>query len=60
MRCGDGANRPCRSSVRLGREKNPSVISAEAPSSMYKVATPGHVTVNADSDPAAGTSNRSV
>ena len=34
----------CRRSRRLGREKNPSVISAELPSSTSSVVTPAHVT----------------
>ena len=56
MRGGDGEIRRNPTLARLGREKKPSVISADAPSSISRVVTPAHVTVSAESGAAAGTS----
>ena len=44
--------------ARPGREKKPSVISAEEPSSRSSVVTPSHVTVSGAPDSATGTLNR--
>ena len=46
MRGGDGAIRPSPTAASAGREKKPSVISADEPSSISSVVTPAHVTVS--------------
>ena len=56
MRDADGAIRPSPTVARLGREKKPSVITADAPSSMSSVVTPAQVTVSGASGDASGTS----
>ena len=56
MRGSDGEMRRSATAARLGREKKPSVISADEPSSISSVVTPAHVTVSGESGAAAGTS----
>ena len=56
MRGSDGEMRRTPMVPRPGREKNPSVISVDEPSSISSVVTPAQVTVSTESAPAAGTS----
>ncbi len=56
MRGTDGEMRRVPTAARLGREKNPSVINAETPSSISSVVTPAQVTVTGLSAVAAGSS----
>ena len=56
MRGADGDNGRNPTSSRLGREKKPSVISAESPSSISSVVTPAHTTVSDALGSADGTS----
>ena len=56
MRGADGDSRRNPTSSRPGREKKPSVITADAPSSISSVVTPAQVTVNGASGPAVGAS----
>ncbi len=60
MRSSDGSTRRSTTVRRLGREKNPSVSSADFPSSISRVATPSQLTVNGSAASAGGTSNRLV
>ena len=48
MRGSDGVSLPRPDGEKAGREKNPSVISADSPSSISRVVTPAHVTVSGD------------
>ena len=56
MRDADGAIWPSPTAARPGREKKPSVISADVPSSISSVVTPAQVTVSGASAAAPGTS----
>ncbi len=56
MRAAEGDSGRSPTSARLGREKNPSDITAEAPSSISSVVTPAHVTVSDASGAACGAS----
>ena len=58
MRGADGDNARNPTSARLGREKKPSVISAESPSSISSVVTPTQVTVSGEPSCAAGASKK--
>src|SRR5271167_2772095 len=58
IRSNDGSTRFTATAARLGREKKPSVISADSPSLISSVATPSHVTVSGVPASADGTSNR--
>ena len=54
MRGTEGSSRPSPTDSRLGREKKPSVSSADEPSDTSMVVTPAQVTVSGESAPAAG------
>ena len=54
MRGSDGDNARATTVSRPGREKKPSVITADSPSSISSVVTPAHVTVSGDAAVAAG------
>ena len=56
MRGAEGDNGRNPTSERLGREKKPSVITADSPSSMSSVVTPAQVTVSGAPSDAAGAS----
>ena len=56
MRGADGDNDRSPTSARLGREKKPSVITADSPSSISSVVTPAQVTVSGAPSRAAGAS----
>ena len=58
MRGGDGLSRRVPTAESVGREKNPSVISADSPSSISNVVTPAHVTVSGDRGSATGWSKK--
>src|SRR6202047_2811861 len=58
IRSNDGPTRFTATAARLGREKKPSVISADSPSLISSVATPSHVTVSGVPASAGRTSNR--
>jgi hypothetical protein len=54
MRGSDGDNARVPTASRPGLEKNPSVITADWPSSIRSVVTPAHVTVSGEVAVAAG------
>jgi hypothetical protein len=56
MRGADGDNGRNTTSNKRGREKKPSVISADSPSSISRVVTPAQVTVSGAPGSADGTS----
>ena len=58
MRESDGVNRRSPTSSSVGREKKPSVSTAEVPSSTSSVDTPSQVIDSAVSGSASGTSKR--
>jgi hypothetical protein len=60
FRAADGAMRPRPTAANPGREKKPSVISADEPSSTRRVVTPAQVTVSGASAAAPGTSKYAV
>ena len=58
IRGADGASLFSPTSSKPGREKKPSVSTADAPSSISSVVTPAHVTLSGASGPAAGASKK--